>query len=100
MELEITAGNLAVAAQVLYEELPRFPGETGNFAPKRTRIQVRLWLAQGNLAEAKTWAERAVFRQVDTSPIQIHGVIALILVHLAGQHYDQALAVMEAFRTP
>jgi LuxR family maltose regulon positive regulatory protein len=96
--LEIAAGNLQVAAQVLQEEQFRRLEEQGVYHFWRTSVQVRLWLAEGNMAEAHAWAAREVLHPADWEPMQSMEVLTLVRVYLAGQQYSQALEILEAFR--
>ncbi|QBD74964.1 LuxR family transcriptional regulator [Ktedonosporobacter rubrisoli] len=98
VELEIAAGNLQAANEVLEEEPFRLWEERGTFRFWKTNVQVRLWLAEGNMEAANAWARQVVFSPADWDYSQNIGVLTLIRVQLVRQQYGQALATLEAFR--
>jgi LuxR family transcriptional regulator, maltose regulon positive regulatory protein len=98
VELEIAAGNLLAAREVLQEEPFRRTEGQSIYQFWRTSVQVLLWLAEGKIAEANAWAAQVVFRPADWTYPQTRGILTLLRVYLAGQQYSQALATLEAFR--
>lgn len=101
VELEIVAGNLQAANEVLQEEPFRLLGEEQGlhqFWRTRVQVQVQLWLAQAQIAKANAWAAQVIFHPVDGTPQQAVGAITLVRVFLANQQYGQALSLLETFR--
>ncbi len=98
VELEIAAEDLQAASDILQEESFGRMEEQGLYQFWRTSVRIRLWLAEGKMAEANAWAAQVVLRPGDWIYQHRIGVLTLIRVHLAGQRYNQALDILEAFR--
>ena len=97
-ELEVVAGNLAAAHEVLQEEQFRLLSEQEIYPFWRTGPQVRLWLAQGNMVEANAWAAQVAFHHIGWKYQHIVGLLALLRIYLAQQQYSQALELLEEFQ--
>ena len=57
-----------------------------------------MWLAQGNLAEAGTWAAQTLFSLEAWNPLRKWEVLLVARVFLAQQQYDRAIETLERFR--
>jgi LuxR family maltose regulon positive regulatory protein len=85
---------IRTAAQLIYKyHLPlRYTGPVA-------AVQVRLWLAQGNVAAAAAWAQTSGV-SVDDKPASVHEIehLALVGVLIKQREFDQAMRFLERLR--
>ncbi|GHO96728.1 LuxR family transcriptional regulator [Reticulibacter mediterranei] len=93
----IVQGDLTGAEQAV-RELERLhqSAEIPLFRPWIASVRVHLWLAQGKLAQAVDWAERAEHRQDVLAYPREREYLALVHVYLAKRQYPQALQWLNA----
>jgi len=102
-EVELNAGNLVAAQQDLQEaeQLVQQHGHT-RYRSRMESLQVRCWLAEGNLAAASDWAAY-VASHADAWNTPDHlpdfTVAALVWVYLVQHQYKEALKTLERFST-
>ena len=98
-QLALARGNLGTAQEALHKAEALYAQE--EFAHNarwvvETRVQV--WLAQGNLAEASTWAAQTTLSPQAWDPLRKWEVLLLVRVSLAQQQYARAVETLERFR--
>ncbi|MDQ2903434.1 MAG: LuxR C-terminal-related transcriptional regulator [Chloroflexota bacterium] len=67
------------------------------WAPWITTVQVRYWLATGNLVAASDWAAHVVFHTENWDPRRKVAFLTLIHVYCAQQRYTWAIEMLERF---
>jgi LuxR family transcriptional regulator, maltose regulon positive regulatory protein len=99
-EVEFHGGNLAQGqqAQQEAEQLVHYHGFP-RYLSWLESLRVRCWLAEGNLAAARDWAEQVVFDPDTWNPNRVREFGQLVLVNLIQHHYTHALEVLERFRS-
>ena len=98
-QLALARGDLGTAQEALHKAEALYAQE--EFAHNarwvvETRVQV--WLAQGNLAEASTWAAQTTLSPQAWDPLRKWEVLLLVRVSLAQQQYARAVETLERFR--
>jgi len=98
--VELAAGDLAVAHQILQEgeQLALHLGD----APQRYRLvnmRVRYWLAQGNLSRASDWASSASLPQESWDLPHYDEFMLLVRISFARRQWMHALELLERFST-
>jgi LuxR family maltose regulon positive regulatory protein len=93
----IALGDLTRAEQAL-DEMKQVHNQAGIplFRPWIEGLQVRLWLAQGNLAPAVEWAEQTPYHQEALVYNREIAYLALVRVYLADERYSEALQLLAA----
>jgi LuxR family maltose regulon positive regulatory protein len=90
-------GDLTGAEQAVHElERLHQLAEIPLFRPWIASVRVHLWLAQGKLAQAVDWAERANHRRDVLTYPREREYLALVRVYLANGQYPQALQWLNA----
>src|SRR2546421_483511 len=98
-QLALARGDLGTAQEALYKaEALDAQEEFANNARWVVETRVQVWLAQGNLAEASTWAAQTTLSPEDWDPLRKWEVLLLVRVSLAQQQYAQAVETLERFR--
>ena len=103
---EICSGRLALArgdletAQQTLQQLEALLKQEGfaYHAPWVSMLRVQWWLAQGNLAEASTWAAQAMDSLDTWNPLHKGEMLMLVRVSLAQQNAAQAIEMLDGFR--
>jgi LuxR family maltose regulon positive regulatory protein len=93
----IVQGDLRGAEQAVHElERLHQSYEIPLFRPWIASTRVYLWLAQGKLARAVDWAERANYRHDVLAYPREREYLALVHIYLANRQYPQALHWLNA----
>ncbi|QBD75887.1 LuxR family transcriptional regulator [Ktedonosporobacter rubrisoli] len=100
IEVELAARNFSAAQQLLQqlEELLR-DREISLYRSIFSQVQVKYWLAVGELDKATSWAACTAFSPEDWNPERTGEILALVRVQLAQQEFQAALASLEQFST-
>ncbi len=97
--LALARGDLDTAQEALHKaEALLAQEEFANNARWVGETRVQVWLAQGNLAEASTWAAQSTLSPQDWDPLRKWKVLLLVRVLLAQQQYARAVETLERFR--
>ncbi|HEY6541957.1 MAG TPA: LuxR C-terminal-related transcriptional regulator [Ktedonobacteraceae bacterium] len=97
--LALAQGNLDTAQEALRKaEALLAQEEFANNARWVGETRVQVWLANGNLAEASTWAAQTSFSLQNWDPLRKWEVLLLVRVLLAQQQYTSAVEMLERFR--
>jgi LuxR family maltose regulon positive regulatory protein len=103
---EVSAARLALAqrdffaaeeAKLRLETLVE-QGASAHHLPWVSVVQVQLWLAEGDLEAASTWAAQTTFSEETWNPLCRWEVLMLGRVYLAQQQYHQAVEMLSRFR--
>jgi ATP/maltotriose-dependent transcriptional regulator MalT len=98
-QIALARGKLEAADQALHQADALIQQEQYvAHLPWAAALRVPYWLAAGDLAQAATWAEHAMFSPDTWNPNDRWPVLALVRVRLAQQHIPQALELLERFR--
>jgi LuxR family maltose regulon positive regulatory protein len=96
--LALARGDLGTAQEELQKAEAHFEQEAfANNVRWVVDARVRMWLAQGNLAEASTWAARTTLSPEAWDPLRKWEVLLLARVALAQQQPAQAVQILERF---
>ena len=96
--LALARGELSTAQEALQRAEALFEQEEfANNVRWVVDIRVRLWLAQGNLAEASTWAAQSTLSPEAWDPLSKWEVLLLARVALAKQQPVRAVETLERF---
>ena len=86
--LALAQGDLDTAQEALHKAEALFEQEEfANNARWVVETRVQVWLAQGNLAEASTWAAQTTLSPQNWDPLRKWEVLLLVRVLLAQQQY-------------
>src|SRR5258707_11357209 len=97
-QLALARGDLGTAQEALQKaEALYAQGEYANNARWVVETRVQVWLAQGNLAEASTWAAQTTLPPQAWDPLRKWEVLLLGRVSLAQQQYARAVETLEHF---
>ncbi len=96
--LALARGDLGTAQEALQRAEALFEQEEfANNVRWVVETRVRMWLAQGNLAEASTWAAQTTLSLETWDPLRKWEVLLLARVALAQQKSAQAVETLEHF---
>jgi len=96
--LALARGDLSAAQEALQRAEALFEREEfANNVRWMEEIRVRVWLAQGNLAEASTWASQTTLSTGNWDPLRKWEVLLLARVALAQHKPAQAVETLERF---
>ncbi len=97
--LALARGDLDTAQEALHKAEALFEREEfANNARWAGETRVQVWLAQGKLAEASTWAAQTMLSPQNWDPLRKWEVLLLVRISLAQQQYAQAVETLERFR--
>ncbi|GCE24507.1 LuxR C-terminal-related transcriptional regulator [Dictyobacter kobayashii] len=97
-QLGLARGDLAAAEEALHQLKALLEqGGLAYHAPWVTVLRVKLWLAQGKLAEAAAWAAQTTFSSDAWNPLRRWELLMLVRVLVAQQHYEQAGEMLSRF---
>ncbi len=97
-QLALARGDLGTAQEALHKAEALYAQEEfANNARWVVETRVQVWLAQGNLAEASTWAAQTTLSPQAWDPLRKWEVLLLVRVSLAQQQYAQAVETLEHF---
>src|SRR5258708_6108169 len=98
-QLALARGDLDTAQEALHKAEALYAQEEfANNARWVVETRVQVWLAQGNLAEASTWAAQTTLSPQAWDPLRKWEVLLLVRVLLAQQQYARAVETLERFR--
>jgi LuxR family transcriptional regulator, maltose regulon positive regulatory protein len=97
--LALARGDLDTAQEALHKAEALFEREEfANNARWVGETRVQVWLAQGNLAQASTWAAQSTLSPQNWDPLRKWEVLLLVRVALAQRRYARAVETLERFR--
>ncbi len=97
-QLGLARGDLSATEEALHRlEVLLEQSGFAHHVPWVNVVQVHLWLARGNLAEASAWAAQTTFSPESWNPLHRWELLMLVRVLLARQQYQQAVETLSRF---
>lgn len=97
VELSLAKGDVTTAAQTLQQMEDLMTHDEERWANRATWLvisRVRMWLAQGNLAEAAHWAAQVEFPLDRWDILHLYSTLMVVHVFLFQQQYAHAVAML------